>query len=185
MRPMRRTERQIADEAGIRAILDRCQVCRLALWDEEGPYIVPMSYGYRWDEGGLKLYFHCAGEGRKLDALLRDPRAAFEMDADYAVVGKRLRLYLYLPERNGDGLASRGGKPAGSVRRPDLPDEAADGQRIFLHARHAWARMCALPGCAERMRKIQLPGVMPGHATSSACCRPTLLRFRHGASGTP
>ena len=52
MRPMRRTDRQVADEAGIRAILDRCQVCRLALWDEEGPYIVPMSYGYRWDEGG-------------------------------------------------------------------------------------------------------------------------------------
>ena len=87
MRPMRRTDRQVADEAGIRAILDRCQVCRLALWDEEGPYIVPMSYGYRWDEGVLKLYFHCAGEGRKLDALRRDPRAAFEMDADYAVVG--------------------------------------------------------------------------------------------------
>ena len=31
MRPMRRTDRQVADEAGIRAILDRCQVCRLAL----------------------------------------------------------------------------------------------------------------------------------------------------------
>ena len=87
MRPMRHADRQVADEAGIRAILDRCQVCRLALWDEEGPYIVPMSYGYRWDEGGLKLYFHCAGEGRKLDALRRDPRAAFEMDADYEVIG--------------------------------------------------------------------------------------------------
>lgn len=87
MRPMRRAERQIPDEAGIRAILERCRVCRLALWDEEGPYIVPMSYGYRWDEGGLKLYFHCAGEGRKLDALRRDPRAAFEMDADYEVIG--------------------------------------------------------------------------------------------------
>lgn len=87
MRTMRRAERRVADEAGIRAILDRCQVCRLALCDEEGPYIVPMSYGYRWDEGGLKLYFHCAAEGRKLDALRRDPRAAFEMDADYEVIG--------------------------------------------------------------------------------------------------
>ena len=85
MRTMRRAERRV--EAGIRAILDRCQVCRLALWDEEGPYIVPMSYGYRWDEGGLKLYFLCAAEGRKLDALRRDPRAAFEMDADYEVIG--------------------------------------------------------------------------------------------------
>lgn len=87
MRTMRRAERRVADEAGIRAILDRCQVCRLALWDEVGPYIVPMSYGYRWDVGGLKLYFHCAAEGRKLDALRRDPRAAFEMDADYEVIG--------------------------------------------------------------------------------------------------
>lgn len=124
MRPMRRTDRQIADEAGIRAILDRCQVCRLALWDEEGPYIVPMSYGYRWDEGGLKLYFHCAGEGRKLDALRRDPRAAFEMDADYAVVGAESACGYTCTYRSVTGM--------GMLRVVESPQEACDALTCLM-----------------------------------------------------
>ena len=105
MRPMRRTDRQVADEAGIRAILDRCQICRLALWDEEGPYIVPMSYGYRWDEGGLKLYFHCAGEGRKLDALRHTAargcdQSAFDQHSGEHIRAQRTRIV----RRNGDKL---------------------------------------------------------------------------------
>ena len=124
MRPMRRAERQIPDEAGIRAILERCRVCRLALWDEEGPYIVPMSYGYRWDEGGLKLYFHCAGEGRKLDALRRDPRVAFEMDADYAVIGAKSAC--------GYTCAYCSVTGAGVLRVVKSPQEACEGMSCLM-----------------------------------------------------
>lgn len=85
MRNMRRAQREVVDEGAIRSMLDRCKVCRLALRDGEGPYIVPMSFGYRWDEKGLRIYLHCAGEGRKLDAIGLDPRVGFEMDGGYEV----------------------------------------------------------------------------------------------------
>lgn len=84
---MRRKERAVTAPAAIREILDQCQVCRLALWDREGPYIVPMSFGYTYEDGQLALYFHSALEGRKIDALQKDPRAAFELDCQLAVRG--------------------------------------------------------------------------------------------------
>ena len=33
-------------------------------------YIVPLNFGYTYEEDVLKLYFHSAGEGRKVDACL-------------------------------------------------------------------------------------------------------------------
>ena len=46
----------------------------LALLGDGGwPYAVPMSYAF----DGEKLYFHCAREGHKLDAIRREARASF------------------------------------------------------------------------------------------------------------
>lgn len=77
---MRRKERAVMDPAAIREILDQCQVCRLAVHDQAGPYIVPMNFGYTYEDGRLALYFHSALEGRKIAALTADPQAAFELD---------------------------------------------------------------------------------------------------------
>ena len=78
-REMRRKDRQIDSPEQIKEILKRSKVCRLGLWDGDEPYIVPLSFGWRWDDC-LTLYFHCAPEGRKLDILHRFPKAAFEID---------------------------------------------------------------------------------------------------------
>ena len=51
MIPMRRSERQVTDLVAIQAIVAACRVCRLAVWDREGPYIVPMSFGALWEGG--------------------------------------------------------------------------------------------------------------------------------------
>lgn len=75
---MRRKDREITDKAAIEAILQRAQVCRIALADGEQPYIVPVCFGY---EPG-RLYFHSATEGRKLDILRRNDRVCFEAEAD-------------------------------------------------------------------------------------------------------
>ena len=83
-----------------------------------------MSYGYRWDEGGLKLYFHCAGEGRKLDALRRDPRVAFEMDADYAVVGAESACGYTCTYRSVTGM--------GLLRVVESPQEACDALTCLM-----------------------------------------------------
>lgn len=78
---MRRSDREITDFSEILSIIGDCKVIRLAMLDEQGfPYIIPLNFGYRCEGGALTLYFHSAREGRKLDLLRRDPRAAFEMD---------------------------------------------------------------------------------------------------------
>ena len=83
---MRRSDRAVTAPDEIRGILERCKVCRLAMWDEAGLYIVPMNFGYALEDGRLTLYFHSAREGRKIAALTAAPRVAFEMDGGHALV---------------------------------------------------------------------------------------------------
>ena len=57
-----------------RRVLSRGTSGVLALLGDGGwPYAVPMSYAF----DGEKLYFHCAREGHKLDAIRREARASF------------------------------------------------------------------------------------------------------------
>jgi len=82
---MRKQEREITDIAEIEAVINRADVCRIALADGNIPYIVTMNFGY---SGGhhRKLYFHCAREGRKLDMIRKNNYACFEMDIDHQIV---------------------------------------------------------------------------------------------------
>lgn len=77
---MRRAEREITDISRITEILDRAQVCRLALNDGEYPYIIPMCFGFDLDGDKLELYFHCAAQGKKIDLIKANNRAGFEID---------------------------------------------------------------------------------------------------------
>ena len=72
-RPMRRSRQALGVDA-CREVLSRGTSGVLALLGDGGwPYAVPMSYAF----GGEKLYFHCAREGHKLDAIRREARASF------------------------------------------------------------------------------------------------------------
>ena len=77
---MRKSQREVKDFDGIVKILDKCQVIRLAVNDGESPYIVPLSFGYSADGGKLKLYFHCATEGKKVDLIASSNAVAVEAD---------------------------------------------------------------------------------------------------------
>ena len=83
---MRRTDREITDRGEIRAILERARVLRLGLNAEAEPYVVPMHYGFSFEEGKLRFYVHCAKEGRKLELLRRDGRVFVEIDTDEALL---------------------------------------------------------------------------------------------------
>ena len=83
---MRRKDREVTDEAAIRAILDKAQVLHLAMIDGDRPYVVPMHYGYTLENGRLTLYLHSAKEGRKLDALEKNDRVAFVLEMDVGPV---------------------------------------------------------------------------------------------------
>jgi len=79
---MRRKEREITATEEIEAIISRCDVCRIALSDNNIPYIVTMNFGY---SGGAdnKLFFHSAGDGRKIDMIRKNNKVCFEMDTDH------------------------------------------------------------------------------------------------------
>ncbi len=92
-RPMRLAGREVKSPAQLRAIVDACPTVRVALADDEGPFIVPMSFGYDWadpqegsDEPRLALWVHSATAGRKSEAFAREPRVAIEMDAQDGVI---------------------------------------------------------------------------------------------------
>ncbi len=83
---MRRKDREITDFTEMLKALGECDCCRLGLVDENEAYIVPMSFGYEVTEGQLNLYFHCAGEGRKIDLISRNQTASFEADTAHLIV---------------------------------------------------------------------------------------------------
>jgi len=83
---MRQSKREIKDEQEIRQILDACDSCRVGFCDGDQPYIVPMNFGYRWDQDGLVLYFHCAKEGRKLDILAHHDKVCVELDHQHVLI---------------------------------------------------------------------------------------------------
>lgn len=78
---MRRMDRLVSDPARIGQIIADSAVCRMAVKDEEGLYIVPLSFGYVYEGDSLTLYFHSAKEGRKIRAVGSGCEAAFEMDS--------------------------------------------------------------------------------------------------------
>lgn len=83
---MRRSDREIKDKADIIEIIAKCDACRLAFSDNNIPYIVPMNYGYEYEEGKLTLYFHGANDGKKHDIIAKNPTACFEMDCSHRLV---------------------------------------------------------------------------------------------------
>ena len=85
--PLRRKDREITGDAAIENILDRCDVCRIALNGPEGyPYIVPLNFCWEKQDGAYVFYFHCAKAGTKLDLLRADGRCALELDAGHKLL---------------------------------------------------------------------------------------------------
>lgn len=84
---MRRKDRAVTEPEEIEAILKSCRTCHLAMAEDGQPYVVPLSYGYKWKESGeLELYFHSAGEGKKLDILKKNPRVCFEISKEGEII---------------------------------------------------------------------------------------------------
>ena len=75
---MRRKDKEITEREVIDSIIAESKVCRLGLSDDDGPYIVPLSFGY----DGTALYFHGAAEGKKIDILRKNSTVCFEFDND-------------------------------------------------------------------------------------------------------
>jgi uncharacterized protein len=79
---MRRSDRLVEGREALAGILEGADACRLAFAVAGEAYIVTMSFGYEWEGELPVLYFHCAREGRKLEAMRANPRVCFELDAE-------------------------------------------------------------------------------------------------------
>ncbi len=83
---MRRRDREITDFNEIIDIIKKCDVCRIALNDNDFPYIVPLNFGLEVREKQVFFYFHAAMKGKKLDLIAEDNRATFEMDCGHNLI---------------------------------------------------------------------------------------------------
>ena len=79
---MRRREREITDSEVIEEILRKSEVCRIAMIDQDIPYIVPLNYGYK----GNALYIHSAPEGRKMEILKLNNHVCFEIEYSSEII---------------------------------------------------------------------------------------------------
>jgi len=80
---MRRKDRVVKNRNEIEDIFSKCKTCHVAMIDGDMPYVVPLSFGYRFTDGNvLELYFHSAFEGRKLNILKRNNKVCFEISSE-------------------------------------------------------------------------------------------------------
>ncbi len=82
MNGMTRRERQIFDIDKILEILDKSKVVHVGMVDGDEPYVVPMNYGYTYENEKLTIWLHGATTGRKLDIIRKNPKVFFEMECD-------------------------------------------------------------------------------------------------------
>ncbi len=125
---MRRKDREITDSSKILEILEACDCVRLALRDAQGLYIVPMNFGYRFEESGrLTLFMHSAREGRKIAAFRENPTVAFEMDCAHRVL---LGTHVEIPCEWGFGFQSLIG--TGNIRFLTDSDEKTEALKALM-----------------------------------------------------
>jgi nitroimidazol reductase NimA-like FMN-containing flavoprotein (pyridoxamine 5'-phosphate oxidase superfamily) len=79
---MRRSDKEIKDQKKIDWVLKEAEIIKIALSDNNHPYLVPMNFGY----DGNCIYLHSAPEGRKIDILKKNNRACFEVDIRTQIV---------------------------------------------------------------------------------------------------
>lgn len=84
---MRRNDREITEFDQIIRIMKACKVCHVAFFDDEYPYVVPMTYGLEVkDNNEINLYFHGAKEGKKHALIKKNNNVSFVMEDTYGIV---------------------------------------------------------------------------------------------------
>ena len=74
-RKMRRFKQAVSEEECIRVLINEKRGVLSLIGDEGYPYGIPINFYY--DEADGRIYFHCAGEGHKIDAIKNCPKACF------------------------------------------------------------------------------------------------------------
>lgn len=88
-REMRRKKQALPDNETIRILETASHGVLAAAGDDGYPYAVPLSFVY----SGGRIYFHCAREGHKLDAIKSCPKVSFCVVSEDNVVPEDYTTY--------------------------------------------------------------------------------------------
>ena len=83
---MRRSDREITNKEAIEEFIAEEQILRIAFYDDGDIYIVPINYGYLYENGKYSFYFHGAKAGRKFELSKSKPIVGFEIDGRYKLL---------------------------------------------------------------------------------------------------
>ena len=83
---MRRKDREVTDIDSILRIVSEAKILHLGLFDEVYPYVVPMHYGFDYEDGTLTFFLHGAKEGHKLDLIRNNASVCVELECDTELV---------------------------------------------------------------------------------------------------
>ncbi|MDD5824186.1 MAG: pyridoxamine 5'-phosphate oxidase family protein [Firmicutes bacterium] len=80
MHEMRRKNREVTDITKVYDILMSCEMVELGLYDEAEPlypYVVPVNYIGRVEDGEMYIYIHGAKAGRKYELMKKNGKCSF------------------------------------------------------------------------------------------------------------
>lgn len=83
---MRRSDREIVSKKVIEGFIAQEQIIRIAFYDDGDIYIVPVNYGYVYEQDMLSFFFHGAKAGRKYELGKSNPTVGFEIDGKYKLL---------------------------------------------------------------------------------------------------
>lgn len=76
--------KDIVYQSDMENIISHCKVCRVAMIDNEEPYLLAFCFGYR----NKTIYLHCAKEGKKIDVLKKNNRVCVLFDTDHDIFAR-------------------------------------------------------------------------------------------------
>ena len=62
------------------------EILRIGFYDKDEIYIVPVNYGFSYNNEKYIFYFHGAKAGRKYELAKLNPKVGFEIDGKYSLV---------------------------------------------------------------------------------------------------
>jgi len=114
---MRRSDKEITDKKAIEDIIARSKVCKVAMCENNMPYIAPLCFGFKNDA----LYFHSAPKGKKIEILKNNPNVCFEFDILTQVVKSATACKWGMKYQSVIGFGK-----AGFITEDDLKRQALD-----------------------------------------------------------
>ena len=184
-RMMRRANREVTDCEQIEGIIAACRIVHVGYADAEGLTIVPLNFGYEWQQdgdagtgdelAGLTLYIHSASIGRKLDAIRAAGNAldvAFSMETDCEVIAGRT------PCNWGEAFKSVIGNGVASVI--DDLDECRKGLRLLMGQQ---AGMPDIEFTDQQVRSVTVWKIEVRHLTAKIHAKPEPRNARRQAAG--